>query len=386
MSESEPSVVSPGRFVRRHWPWFAATAGVLVLGGAGAVVLLQEPAEVRAEPRVQPITVVEATPRQFVRTATVSGEVRPVRDIQVFAPAQGVRISDVLVDEGDYVREGQPLARLETSVAEAQTSAAEAQVAEAEVEETRTRAEYERALAIADSGALSQEAIEARQAAAEGAKARLRAARAALGEVNARLQGGYVRAPAAGLVINRRAVIGSYADQQVLFRIAGDNRLEVAAEVSESDVIGLKRGMKAEFQLGEGQVVSASLRRAPASIDSETRTGEALFDLPRDARLRTGMFVRGEVSLSSSEQLSAPFTAVSFNGDEPAVFRVVGDRVERRPVVLGARQGEFVAIIAGLQPGDLIAAAGGAFLQDGDLVQPVRLGAPPAVASAARRG
>lgn len=374
-------------FLQRRWPLLAAGAGVLALGGVGlAVMPREEPAQVRAEPRVQPVTVVEVAMRPFVRTAPVSGDIRPVRDIQVFAPVQGVRIADVLVDEGDWVQAGQPLARLETNVAEAQTSAAEAQVAEAEVEQVRTKAEYERALAIASSGALSQEAIESRRAAAGAAEARLKAARAALSELNARLQGGFVRAPAAGLVINRQAVIGAYADQQALFRIAGDNRLEVAAEVAESDVVGLQKGMPATFDLGEGRTVEAKLRRPPAAVSGQTRTGQALFDLPRDPRLRTGMFLRGEVILGEHPDLAVPATAVAYDADGSAhVFQVVDGRARRAPVVLGARNGDFVAVLSGLQAGDLVAAAGGAFLQDGDRVQPTRAMTPPAIAAASAK-
>jgi len=386
MSRSEPPDPSTAaQFLRRRWPWLAAGAGAIALSGVGYATLRDhQPAEqARIEPQAQPITVAEAAERLFVRTASVSGEVRPVRDIQVFAPATGVRITDVLVDEGDFVKAGQPLARLETSVAEAQISAARAQVAEAEVEQARTRAEFERAQQIADSGALSVEAIEARRAAAEGAEARLAAAQAALAEVNARLQGGYVRAPAAGLVIDRQAVIGAFADQRALFRIAGDNRLEVAAEVSEADVVALERGMPAVFQLGDGQTVEAKLRRPPAAIDSDTRTGEALFDLPADPRIRTGMFLRGEVRMRQQEQLSVPATAVSYSTGAPTVFRIVDDQAARREVVVGGRQGDYVAILQGLAAGDLVAAAGGSFLQDGDRVQPVRAGVPPAVAAAA---
>lgn len=370
-------------WVRKRWPWLAGAAGALALGGT-AVVLSQgqgeAPAEA-AESSAQLVTAMQVQPRAFTAKAAVSGEIRPVRDIRVFAPAAGLRIEDVLIDEGDYVKEGQPLARLETSVAEAQIRAAEAQVAEAEVEKTRTEAEYARAQAIAESGALSREAIEARGAAAQAAAARLAAARAALAEVGARLQGGYVRAPAAGLVIERTATIGAYADQQSLFRIAGDNRLEVAAEVSEQDVPFLEKGMEASFRLGDTESVAAKLRRAPAAIDSQTRTGEALFDLPRDPRLVSGMFLRGEVVTAERKALAVPQTAVRYDTGAPTVFLIVEEKAQRAPVVLGPRNGDWVAVLEGLEQGQLVAGSGGAFLQDGDRVRPVLEEPRPAVAA-----
>lgn len=336
-----------------------------------------------ALPAAQLVSAVKVEARSFARTIAVSGEVRPVRDIQVFAPVSGVRILELLADEGDYVQAGQPLARLEASVAQAQQRAAEAAALEAEVERVRTRAEYERAVAIADSGAISREAIEARRAAAEAAAARAEAQKAQTEELSARLAGGFVRAPAAGLVISRSAVLGSLADQRALFRIAADNRLEVAAEVSENDVLALRRGMKARFRLGESGAVEAALSRAPASIASDTRTGQALFALPQDSRVRSGMFLRGEAIAGEARLLAAPASAVSYAGSSPSVFRLVDGKAVRTPVVVGSRSGDLVALLEGVEAGAVIAAQGGAFLEDG---APVRIAEDPAAVAAVSEG
>jgi HlyD family secretion protein len=367
---------------RNAWSRRLALGGAcllaLSLAACGGKKEAEEPAQA-----AQLVTAATVEPRSFDNTVPVSGEVRPVRDIQVFAPISGVRIVELLADEGDTVKAGQPLARLEAGVAQAQQRAAQAAAQEAEVDRLRTQAEYARAQAIADSGAISREAIEARRAAAEAAAARADAQQAQAAEVAARLAGGYVRAPAAGLVIKRMAVLGALADQQALFRIAGDNRLEVAAEVSEGDVLALERGMTARFRLGENDVVQATLRRAPAAIDSDTRTGEALFALPRDGRVRAGMFLRGEAVAGTQTLLAAPVSAVSYAGAEPTVFRLVDGVAKRTPVVLGPRSGSLVALLKGVQAGELIAVEGGAFLEDG---APVRIAEDPAAVAAAGAG
>ncbi|HJS81144.1 MAG TPA: biotin/lipoyl-binding protein, partial [Vitreimonas sp.] len=99
----------------------------------------------------QAVTVVQIQPRQFSPTITVTGEARPTRDIQVTAAATGVRILELLVDEGQAVRAGQPMARLDTALAQAQTRAAQASVAEAQSAAVRARGEYRRAESIRDS-------------------------------------------------------------------------------------------------------------------------------------------------------------------------------------------------------------------------------------------
>lgn len=376
-------IAPEGSALRRRWPLAAAGGGALVIALTGALAFANRTdsadAEKAAEPETQVVTSIAVSERSFTGRATVSGEARPVDDIQVFAPVAGVRITQVLVDAGDYVQAGQPLARLDAGVAQAQLRAAEALMEEAKVEETRAAGDYARALAIEDSGALSQEAIAARKASANAASARMAAQMAALAEVNARLQGGFVRAPAAGMVLTRTARVGEFADQRALFRIAGANRLEVAAEVSEADVLALKKGQRAQFRLSDGSTVTGTLRRPPVAIDSQRRTGEALFDLPRDTRIRSGMYLRGEVVIDQRMALAAPQTAVSYSTGKPSVFVLSQDnRARQIEVVLGPREGDWVAVLDGLDPGQMIAAAGGGLLQDGDRVRSVAASAAPA--------
>ena len=187
--------------------------------------------------------------------------------------------------------------------------------------------------------------------------------------MKARLQGGFIRAPAAGLVIERSARVGELADQKALFRIAGGNRLEVAAAVSERDILSLTAGQNATFRTGDGEIVAAVLRRPPVAIDPNTGAGEALFDLPLDAPVRTGMYLRGEVAVEKSEHIAAPLTSISYASVSPSVFIVAAGKAQLRPVELGPKSGEFVAILSGIEEGEMIAASGGAFLLDGDAVR-----------------
>ena len=332
----------------------------------------------------QAVSVIAVQNSAFQPTIALNGEARPVRDVQVAAPATGVRILSIMVDEGDMVREGQPMARLDTNLALAQTRAAEANVASAEATAVRARGEYERAESIADSGALSTEAIAARRAAATAADAQLAAARANLQEVNARMGGGYVRAPAAGLVIDRTAEIGRDVQGQVLFRIAAGNQLEVAARVAEADALALQEGQPATFTLVDGTTETATLRRLPASINSQTRTGEALFTLPTGTRVRAGMFLRGEARLAQHDAIAVPQASVLYDSGQAYVFVVdQQNHAHRTNIDVGARNGDMVEVRSGLALNQRIVASGVAFLQDGDPVQVIQPQAPAAPAAAA---
>lgn len=378
---------------RRHWkPLIAGGSVMAVLLTAAVATTSGKDAEKKPEGQAaearrqgQAVTVFPAEVHAFTREAAVSGDARPVDDVQVFAPVTGVRVLEVLVEAGDRVERGQPLARLDTRVAEAQLRAAEASVELARVDQIRTKAEYERALAVIETGALSQEALETRRAAAQSAEAQLASAEASLAEVNARLQGGFIRAPQGGLVLERTARPGELADQRALFRIAGDNKLEVAAEVSEADVLALEKGQPAIFRLPDGSEVTAKLRVLPAAIDPATRTGTALFDLPADPRIRVGTFLRGSVNLGEAQLLAAPQDSIRYDAQGASVFVVsAGNVVRRTPVTLGPRDGDLVALLTGVEAGDLIAGGGSAFLLDGDEVRPMRAaeGAEPAAVAA----
>ena len=326
----------------------------------------------------QLVTAAPVAMHKFVMTAPVSGEVRPYRDIRVFAPASGVRISEILVDIGDQVEKGQRLAKLDSGVADAQINAARASLEQAKIQAARTAEEYSRVAAIADTGALSKEEISTRRAAAEAAKAQLAAQRANYAQVNARFKGGYVVAPEAGLVIERNARVGEYADKDTLFRIVGDDRLEIIAQVSEGDMLAMKKGQTAKFTVGGGEVVNATLRRPPVAVNTTTRTGEALFDVEDGAPLRTGMYVRGEVETGGINAISAPLAAVTYKSSEPAVFVIKDGKALLTPVEIGAQSNGEVAVVSGLKVGDVIAMAGGAFLLDGDNVKAVAPGQEPA--------
>ncbi|NWG92530.1 MAG: efflux RND transporter periplasmic adaptor subunit [Parvularculaceae bacterium] len=360
--------------VRRRPP-FLILAVLLVAAAAAAYFLLgnkdgeRAPVATSAVDRAPLVSTVKVARRSFTRMAPVSGEARPRDDVRVFAPASGVRIAEVLVEIGDIVEAEAPLARLDADVVDAQIREAEAGVRQAASEQARAASEWARVDPVKDDPAFSKEEIERWRAAAAAADAQLAARKAALSELKARTQGGFVRAPVGGLVIERNARVGEFADQKALFRIVGGNALEVAAFVSEGDILSLRQGQIANFTATDGAVVRASLRVAPVAVDPQTRTGLALFDLPADAPVRAGMYLKGEVVIGESEAFAVPLSAITYAAGEPGVFVIKDGRAALTKVTLGARAGDHVAVTSGLKGDEIVAAAGGAFLMDGDIVR-----------------
>ena len=355
-----------------------AVSAVALLAAGGGIYALTHftaappPHAATAADASQAVSVIDVGSYNFHPTITINGEARPTQDIHVFAPASGVRVMQLLADEGAHVTAGQPLARLDLTLANAQISAAQASVAEAASTALRSKDEWQRAESIRSSGALSDEAIEQRHAASTAADARLAAARAQLAEVNARLQGGYVRAPITGTVISRSVQLGAMVDQQEMFRIAGGDRIEVSSEIAEQDILSLQMGQTAIFHLVDGTTETGTLTRGAASINSRTRTGEVLFSLPANTRVKAGMFLRGEAQLASRTALSVPQGSVLYDNGAPYVFVVdAQNHVRKTQVRLGLREGDAIEVLSGLTPGARLVGAGAAFVQDGDRVRPI---------------
>jgi RND family efflux transporter MFP subunit len=175
------------------------------------------------------------------------------------------------------------------------------------------------------------------------------------------------------------AELGRSVDGQVLFRIAADNRLEVSAQIAEGDVLALQEGQRATFTLVDGSTVDADLRRLPASIDSRTRTGEALFSLPQGTRVRAGMYLRGHADLPAREVIAVPQSSVLYDSGQAYVY-VVDDtsHVQRVDIQLGGRDGDWVEVVMGLDPNQRIVGSGAAFVQNGDEVRVLQTPAPAA--------
>jgi RND family efflux transporter MFP subunit len=141
----------------------------------------------------------------------------------------------------------------------------------------------------------------------------------------------------------------------------------------------LAEGQTATFTLVDGSAVEGTLRRLPASIDSRTRTGEALFALPQGTRVRAGMYLRGHANLPPREVIAVPQSSVLYDSGQAYVL-VIDDtnHVHRVDVRLGGRDGDWVEVVMGLDPNQRIVGSGAAFLQDGEEVRVLQDRAPTA--------
>lgn len=182
-----------------------------------------------------------------------------------------------------------------------------------------------------------------------------------------------IRAPDDGLIAKRDAHIGDITASGVpLFQMVRMNRLELRAQVSDIDIAKVHPGQSVKVTILEdgSQPIIARVRLVNPLVDNSTRLGIVRVDLPGDAGLKAGMFVRGEITIGKHDAVTVPSVSLVTRNSESVVFRLEPDNsVTSIPVIPGTRTAKFVEIKEGLAEGDLIVARGARFLQDRDLVR-----------------
>ena len=192
---------------------------------------------------------VRATSACFAATVRVTGFLVAREEAMVTLDVPGLKVTEVLVNEGETVTEGQELVRL-----------------------TRLPGE--------------------------------RPAPAAAGSNTVTL-----RAPAAGVVTRSTAVVGATASAmpgEPLFRIAVDGEIELEADVPSVHVPELASGQTARIEVEGRREISGSVRLVPAAVDQRTQLGRARLSLEQHPALRLGMFARATIDANRSCGVSVP--------------------------------------------------------------------------------
>jgi RND family efflux transporter MFP subunit len=306
---------------------------------------------------------------------TFTGTIHARYDMPISAEGESGRITAVLVEAGDRVKQGQVLARLDESVLRPQLNRLAASVEEAKAQAALSEAEARRARAVSASGALSAEEIARREATAATDQARVKVAIAQLAEQEARLGKTEIRAPASGIVLTRNAEVGQTASPggEALFRLARDGEVEMRGQVAERDLASLSVGQAAQVYItGVDKPFEGTVRLLGAIIDPNSRLGEIRIALKPDPALRPGAFARGEVVVGAAKRPVLPQTAVL--SDTKGTFVLVvnaQNQAERRAVRVGNTVPEGLVISEGLEGNELVVTTAGAFLRPGETVKVV---------------
>nr|WP_240654679.1 efflux RND transporter periplasmic adaptor subunit [Croceicoccus ponticola] len=325
------------------------------------------------------VTVIVPGTESVVGGITASGTLAARQPLPVGSVGEGGQVSEVRVDEGDWVRKGQVLAVIDRSVQSQQAAAQAAQVQVARADAALAQSNLERALKLVDRGFISKADVDRLTSTRDAEVARVRVAEAQLRELNARNARLNILAPAGGLVLERNVEVGQVVSggNTPLFLIAGGGEMELAALVGESELSRLAVGASAEVSpVGSDKTFSGQIWQLSPTIDETSRQGEARIALAYDRALRPGGFATAVMGTGGVSAPILPESAIQ-NDENGAYVFVVGkdNRVKRRGVKTGVVTGAGITITEGLTGDERVVLRAGGFLFDGDEVKPQRAGA-----------
>jgi RND family efflux transporter MFP subunit len=317
----------------------------------------------------QTVTAATVAQTNLRRSVTASGTVSAWEEVPVAAETGGLTAVAVYVDEGSYVRQGQPLVQMNDVLLRAQLRQQQAQVQLAEANVARDDAALNRSQQLKERGFLSQASLDTALANQRASNANLAAARATLAQTQTQLSQATVRAPVAGLVISRSVTKGQIiAAGTELFRMVRDGRLELDAQVPETELAQVRAGQSVIVASSEAGTTTGTVRIVTPEVNANTRLGLARISLSPSAQLRPGMFARADIDVGDQPANTVPTGAVLYRDNKPGVFTLVAEgRVHFQPVVILSRTDTQTAV-TGVNVGAQVIVDGAGFLNEGDRV------------------
>lgn len=351
--------------------------GSVWLAVAALALLAACKPQTAAPPQPRPVVSEVLTPQAGLRPAYV-GAIAPRTQTDLGFPLAGT-LAERPVEEGDVVKRGAVLARLDPQQLEAQTRAAQAGVTVAEAQLNSARDAADRAKALTAKGVNSAASEEAAKNALAAAEARLTQARAALAQSRQVLGFATLSAPQDGVITHVYVQPGTAlsAGQKVV-QLAATRDREAVIDLSEQDAAGLAPGAVFQVRLEAAPQIAttASLRRIDPVADPTTRTRRLHLTLAADAAaaFRLGALVQVEPGARTRARLTLPRTALI--GGKPRVWvvsRQAGARtgtVRAQPVTLAPGAGDRLVVAGGLRAGEEVVLKGVNSIKDGQVVGP----------------
>lgn len=289
----------------------------------------------------------------------ISGALVPETSAQMRAEIAGA-VLQVYAEEGQRVRRGQVLARLDdTALRETQLSA-RAAMRSAESASQIAKRNEERAVRLSGAGAIAERELEQARLAATSAAGALADARARLVGAERQLAKATIRAPFNGVVAEQAVNSGDVVQIGALtYTVVDPASMRLEASVPASEVSALSVPMPVDFTVTgyEGRAFEGRVTRINPAADPATGQVGITVAIPNSAgSLVAGLFAEGRVSTVQKSALAVPASAVDERGMSPAVLRVRSARVERVPVTLGVRDEvrNLVEVSGALARGDTV--------------------------------
>jgi RND family efflux transporter MFP subunit len=318
-----------------------------------------------------PEDLVTLQPSRLASGPVVTGALQPEKRADLRAEVAAV-VLQVMKDNGETVRAGDTLLRLDdTAIRDSLTSAEEAVRASTQAFE-QTERTAQRLKTLQAQGMSSTQAVEDAEVRRNNAQSDLVAAKARVVSARQQMQRTLVRAPFDGVVSERKVSVGDTVQVgRELMKVIDPRSLRFEGLVSADRMGELKLGQAASFRVNgvDAGDFAGKLRRIDATANATTRQVAVVVDFadPAKAPRVAGLFAEGRIETGSRQVLTLSEGSLQRAGEAAHVWRLQGDQVNKVAVKLGerdARTGEL-PVLEGLAMGDRILRRPGSGLVDG---------------------
>jgi membrane fusion protein (multidrug efflux system) len=307
----------------------------------------------------------------------ISGSLVADRTAQIRAEIGGSVVA-VLIEPGNRVSKGTPLARIDDSAVREAWLSAKSSVTQATLAADIALREQGRAEKLLAAGAIAENTLEAARRNYLASQAQLEDAKARFASSQKNLDNTVVKAPYAGVVSERSVNVGDIVSPgNAMFTVVDPSSMRLEGAVPSDQLGAVRLGAPVKFSVTgyPGKDFTGTITNIYPSADPSTRQVRLFVKIPNSGGLVAGLYATGRVASVTRQGLVAPANAVDQRGIKPFVMRLKNGKVERVEVSLGVRDEgtERVEILGGIAVGDslLIGAAQGITVGT-----PVKISAP----------
>jgi RND family efflux transporter MFP subunit len=327
--------------------------------------LTQLPAAETATQQVEAVSVDVVTVKRenVARNVLATGTTEPIRDANL-SPQSAGRIAAINVKEGDKVKAGAILAKLDSTEAGLRVESSAANAANTLAQYELAKSEYERLAPLASKGTVTAQQLQRLAGQRDALKAAADSAKVGQADADRTVTNTTLRAPFSGVISKVPAEVGEFATSvpvTVIARLVDLSSVDVRVPVHERELSRIAIGNKVSAHFPSiDQTAAGMVTFISPEIDPKTRSAEVVTRIPNpSSTFRAGMYT--EISITpqgSQESLVVPKSAVGGAGDNRYVFVVSGDTVERRTVRISAVDSDTVEVLEGLKLDETIVEKG----------------------------
>lgn len=333
--------------MKRSTPWILFGLAAAVVIALGARYLSQRSAAPAASPAAAPaISQIELSASDVVLAQTmdmvlglpVSGTLKASQSAMVKARLAG-ELLDLVLREGDAVKAGQMIARIDPTEYQARVRQAQQQADAAQAQVDIAQKQFDNNKALVDQGFISQTALQNSTASLNGAKATHMAAVAALDVTRKSLDDAIIRSPISGQIAQRLAQPGERVgiDARVV-EVVNLSLLELEASFSPAEASLVRPGMQALLEIeGLDDPVTAKVLRVNPTAQAANRSVMVYLGVPGQEGLRQGVFAQGTLGTRTVQALAVPLASVRTDKPQPYVQVVEDGQVRHQTVQTGTR-------------------------------------------------